>query len=455
MSARNAVVFTVCLLIGAFARAQEPSSVGPDLIVSDLQETVHWGANPLGTIHAYSVGTYACNIGDQPAVWHSGTNQHPVIGQNMFRLSGGRFEQLGQSWLKWAFAALNTDYCGSCIDPGTSGLLGVNCADPYDAGLNGYQTALGPKSVVNPFTGDFPANHATPPSTTIGGRLQVHTSDLLDTQASYFVEGQYVSPDDSAAGNLYNNTSYRQVWVQPNLDLTFSGPGGASTTVQQQPALAAWLALDPTVFLDFTDVPNDGRVYFARQATPVDASDWHYEIAIQNLNSDRAVGGLLVRLPAGASASNLGFHFVEYHSGEVYDGTPWDSVVTASGVQWDTVDYATNANANALRWGTLYNFWFDADVPPQSATLAELHLFKPGTPDTLEVRVGPIPLLSGDTNCDGTVDFGDINPFVLLLTAPSAWETGHPGCPMANGDINGDGSVDFGDINPFVALLVR
>jgi hypothetical protein len=455
MSVRTATAAAAFLLVGSFAGAQEfPDSVGPDLIVSDLSDLYHWGASPLGTIHAYSVGTYACNIGDQPAVWQGGTNQHPVIGQNMFRLNAGRFEQIGQSWLKWAFVSENTSFCGNCVDPGTGALLGVNCADPYQAVLNGYQAGLGPKSVVNPFTGDFPANHDIPPSTTIGGRLQVLTSDLLAAGASYFVEGQYVSPDDSAAGNLYNNTSYRQVYVQSDLSLTFVGPGGPSTTVQQQPALAAWLEQDPTVFLDSTDVQNDGRVYLARRATTAGTGTWHYEIAIQNLNSDRAIGGVLVRLPPDASATSLGFHSVAYHSGEVYDGTPWVSAVTTSGVQWDTADYAINPNANALRWGTLYNFWFDADVPPPSATLAELRLFKPGTPDTLEVRVGPIPLLAGDTNCDGSVDFGDINPFVLMLTDLGAWEASHPGCPTANGDINGDGSVDFGDINPFVALLV-
>ncbi len=63
----------------------------------------------------------------------------------------------------------------------------------------------------------------------------------------------------------------------------------------------------------------------------------------------------------------------------------------------------------------------------------------------------PVP---GDLNCDGAVDFGDINPFVLILTNPAAWQAAYPGCPMLNGDINGDGVVDFGDINPFVALLV-
>jgi hypothetical protein len=67
--------------------------------------------------------------------------------------------------------------------------------------------------------------------------------------------------------------------------------------------------------------------------------------------------------------------------------------------------------------------------------------------------IGGRRILIGDVNCDGMVDFGDINPFVLLLSNPVAWQGAFPGCPLVNGDINGDGAVNFGDINPFVALL--
>jgi hypothetical protein len=63
--------------------------------------------------------------------------------------------------------------------------------------------------------------------------------------------------------------------------------------------------------------------------------------------------------------------------------------------------------------------------------------------------------LPGDMNCDGSVDFGDINPFVMTLTDPDGYVTQYPDCDILNADINGDGLVDFGDINPFVALLTR
>jgi hypothetical protein len=61
--------------------------------------------------------------------------------------------------------------------------------------------------------------------------------------------------------------------------------------------------------------------------------------------------------------------------------------------------------------------------------------------------------MAGDLNCDGVVDFGDINPFVLVLADPAAWQAMYPDCPMLNGDVNGDEVVGFGDINPFVGLL--
>ena len=58
----------------------------------------------------------------------------------------------------------------------------------------------------------------------------------------------------------------------------------------------------------------------------------------------------------------------------------------------------------------------------------------------------------GDTNCDGRLGFGDINPFVMLMTG--TYDQGFPDCDgHVSGDINGDGTVNFGDINPCVALL--
>lgn len=63
------------------------------------------------------------------------------------------------------------------------------------------------------------------------------------------------------------------------------------------------------------------------------------------------------------------------------------------------------------------------------------------------------PALRGDLNCNGSVGFDDINPFVMRLANPAQYFAQYPDCPDENGDINESGSVGFDDINPFVALL--
>ncbi len=62
-------------------------------------------------------------------------------------------------------------------------------------------------------------------------------------------------------------------------------------------------------------------------------------------------------------------------------------------------------------------------------------------------------LCAGDMNCDGSVTFADIDPFVEALAGESSWNLHHPNCPWLNADCNGDGNVTFADIDPFVALI--
>ncbi|MEW6252589.1 MAG: hypothetical protein AB1716_18280, partial [Planctomycetota bacterium] len=64
-----------------------------------------------------------------------------------------------------------------------------------------------------------------------------------------------------------------------------------------------------------------------------------------------------------------------------------------------------------------------------------------------------LPFRPGDMNCDGAINFDDINPFVLALSDPAGYQVAFPNCNILNGDINNDGLVNFDDINPFVALL--
>ena len=63
----------------------------------------------------------------------------------------------------------------------------------------------------------------------------------------------------------------------------------------------------------------------------------------------------------------------------------------------------------------------------------------------------PPPALLGDLNCDGAVNFGDIDPFVLAITAAGDYAAAYPDCDVMLADVNDDGAVNFGDIDPFVA----
>ncbi|MEW6199427.1 MAG: hypothetical protein AB1601_12290, partial [Planctomycetota bacterium] len=56
-------------------------------------------------------------------------------------------------------------------------------------------------------------------------------------------------------------------------------------------------------------------------------------------------------------------------------------------------------------------------------------------------------------NCDGQINLGDVNAFVLAVSNPAGYAAAYPNCNILNGDINGDGLVDYGDVNAFVALL--
>jgi hypothetical protein len=63
------------------------------------------------------------------------------------------------------------------------------------------------------------------------------------------------------------------------------------------------------------------------------------------------------------------------------------------------------------------------------------------------------PRPAGDTNCDGTVNFFDIDPFVVAILTPELYDDLYPDCDMLTADVNDDGLVNFFDIDPFLAVL--
>ncbi len=383
---------------------------GVDVIVGDLLDVSNYSS--LNGIEAFAVGTTSCNVGDQNLLWISNTNEHPVIGQNMFRLKDGRLEQIGQSWLKHGFTALTENICGCGCNGQGGSVLGVGCSDPYCCGLNGQQSGLGPRSEVNAHTGvfNYPFTHGDQGSTgdSTYKRLQVAISELDPAQdggGTYFVEGHYVTQDDSAAGNQDNNASYRQVNV--------SGSGSswsislAASTQREQPGIRAWQDNDPAVVETDVRIPGEGLVILAAKATDLGGGIWHYEYAVQNLNSDRSIGSFTVPIDSSAIVTNIEFRDVDYHSGEPYSGLDWPGSKVGGNVTWSTETFATNSDANAIRWGTMYNFRFDANVAPQ-ATNVTLGIFKPGSPNSVTAATTGPATGPQDCNSNGVEDSTDI-----------------------------------------------
>jgi hypothetical protein len=441
---RVPAVLLLLAFLPAAARAQgdpnacDEAGESPNVIVGDLHQVERWGN--VGGITAFSIGTYSCNVGTCWLEWYRGDNRHPVIGGNMLRLKDGRFEQLGQSWLKHGFFALAEELCSTdCIDPRDGGdHLGVSCADPYSASLNGRQDRLGPKWEVDVSTGvhPHPATGQALTGDAIFKRLQVHDVDLdpaVNAGARYFVEGQYVSRDDRAAGNHLDNASWREVLVEEaagEYDIQLVGE-----THRTEPAIYAWTFHEAGVDLQAVDLPDGGRFWVGALAWDLGDSFWAYEYAIQNLSSQRPARRLTVPLPPGATVRNVGFHDVDYHSGEPFDGTDWSDDGGAGGsLSWWTDDAATNPNANALRWGTLYNFRFETDVPPDRAGV-RIGMFDPSAPDAV------IVVTTAPRRCN---DNGTCESFEDCTSCAAD-------CPTVGPDGDGDGTPicsDCDDTDP-------
>ncbi|MCB9851929.1 MAG: PQQ-dependent sugar dehydrogenase [Phycisphaerales bacterium] len=393
-------------------------STGQDLIVGVLTTLNNPASQQIGGVwyDTFSVGTTSCNIGDQILTWDGSSGfVHPVIGQNCFRLKNGRFEQIGQSWLKHGFTVAAGNACGcGCTGPGGPTLY-PGCSDPYGATLNNSQGSIKPKWRVNPTLGTHDHAESAPAVTgSASRRLQVRHTDVdptLNSGALYFIEGQYVHAEDSASGNANNNASYSQITVASagTNEYTFTLTG---STNREDCGIRAWQDTDPTVTETDVIVPNEGLYVIASKATNNGNGTWHYEYAVQNLNGNRGASSFSVPIDPTATVSNIGFHDVDYHSGDgegnvSRDGTDWNGVHSGSSVTWTMSD--VGLNSNALLWGTMYNFRFDANRPPAANNPnATLTHWRSGTPATSQGAVQGPDIGPQDCQPNGVEDGTDI-----------------------------------------------
>lgn len=365
------------------AATKAGGGIGPDVIVGAIPSVRRWGTT--GGFTSYTIGTTSCNIGDERMDWIQNNNIHPVISQNLYRVQDGRIEMLGCSWLKHGFAVAAGSLCNQCTDPAGT-YLGVGCSDPYGSSLNGNQGLLGPRSQVNASTGVFPYPHADLPQTgTLDGRIRVANSEIEPSQnagARYFVESEYIHPQDAASGNSNNNASYREA--------VFSSGGGGiqmgltGITFREEPAINAWKQVHDDVRLFNVDIPDDGRVVVGIRTVPNGSGGFTTNVAVENLTSHRAIRSLSMKFGSD-TISAPGFNDVEYQF-EPYASTDWASSINGDEIEWSAG--TGEETANAIRWSTMYSFWADADTCPSELTLG---ILRPGTPTEVTLEIPALP----------------------------------------------------------------
>jgi len=132
--------------------------------------------------------------------------------------------------------------------------------------------------------------------------------------------------------------------------------------------------------------------------------------------------------------------------------------VSNDGVNWNTI-WQNNATISDSSWQ-----YQEFDIATVADDQQTVYLrWTMGTSDSAwrycgwnidDIQISGIPMAApGDLDCDGDVDFDDINPFVLALNGEAAYNAVYPECNWLNADCDADGDVDFDDINPFVTML--
>lgn len=227
--------------------------------------------------------------------------------------------------------------------------------------------------------------------------------------------------------------------------------------------LASWVYLEGYCSaVELADVDSDGLLDLATGAwwdnvrvflnegtgygTPADWSSssnaWVVEkVIFGDINKDglRPVEEVFTDVPAGRRLFKLAHQPIQEVTAVVRDGVP----LTAAQYYVNTVHGWMTINGDVA-----------SELVVQYTASSRLDMaVTDWDPDLGNFVQYNQHLVLGDANCDGRVDFLDINPFVALLTG--TYDEKFPDCHGHTFcDLNGSGDIDFGDINPFVALIV-
>lgn len=487
---RSVAAAAAVLCFAGAATAQQPCGVpGPDAVIGSIHDIINHTA--VAGYDAITLGAALCNNGTISITCANcpTSNNHPLMAANLYRYretaggAGGRMEQVGMSWVKNNYGPINSSTICSCQSGGTG--IRPGCTDVYSAGFQAGSNTLGPRYVVNAFTAAVPVACPTHPSGGNFGRLEVAIADLTTTPGGggattrYFGEQHMLSPGDATYTDAANPMPLNGLNNASSIELAVTGGpsefaaallGGNVTTQVGVAAIQRWKQIDPAVTESAVIVPAppsapnaiEGMFIVCSKATALGGTPpmWHYEYAVYNRNSDRCGGWFSVPVADGVTVSNVDFHGVTYRGGDGnagvnVDSAAWTATRSAGALTWATTPFAGNPNGNAIRWGTTYNFRFEADVPPApggASAAVSVGLWKPpAVPDgpvsiTAAAQVPSVPPDCGpvDHDANGQVQPADVAAFV------GTWYASVQGGTLA-GDFDGSGSVTSSDVAAFVS----
>ena len=336
------------------------------------------------------------NIGPSDVAWYrpippdgvfpyNEVGPHPFLAISFYRLADGAMRQIGRADVKHAFFAAN-----SLCECAGSQILYAGCYDLYQATTNYNRVNLGPRHEVTASTGAWQslgshfdgspvddershhgegASHPDP----FEHRLVVAAEDLNVPGARYFVEAWYVTPGDV---DIFNSMGRREVAPQLGAFWTFPPVDGGVT---QGATLDAWIdpaAPPPGAAADVLDT-GEGHLELATATAALPSGATRYDYGLMNFDFDRRIRSFSVPLPAGVELASIGFH-----DGDLDPGNDWQATVTAGDITWSTP--AGDPQLNALDWGTLYSFRFDANAAPAAPDpVAGMDVLEAGSPSQL------------------------------------------------------------------------
>ncbi len=357
-----------------------------DVDVSLIAMTVQWRRNLPNNQVVYAPSATLKNVGLADVVWQEkfgdpigpyNNDQHPYLTWAMYREIDNRFEQIGRSGVKHAFATVNTN----CTCP-LGNILWPNCEDVYGVNTNDNGSVLGPREEIEAFTGVWestgsffdPAGTGTQTRSSNGtdeNRMVVDTDKLNEVGANYFVSSWYTVRDDI---NIFNTMGYRQYAPELVGQIWDLSP---VQSFRNGPALDAYVAPGTNTPLETVQRlgTNAGHLAVAVKVTDFGNGLYRYNYAVDNYDFDPMLSQF--RLPLSAASQFSDFVFVDVDSDPAND---W----AASRVSDELVISAPTDNAQD--WGTLFSFSFTTSVAPVTGPFS---LISPAAADAemAEVRV--------------------------------------------------------------------